>query len=123
MSHRISVTLRSGAIGVASLGFAIASLSAGAVLAGPHGAGASLGGSSGVNGNFGGASASHISASGLAHTNGPAASDRDFGADRSSDRAHSSTSKTNSNSNSPSSTDRDHGQDRAADRAHLHGKP
>jgi len=36
----------------------------------------------------GGNSASHMSAEGLANTNGPNSADRDFGRDRASDRAH-----------------------------------
>lgn len=39
----------------------------------------------GTNGHAGGNSASHISAQGLAHTNGPNAPDRDFGRDRAED--------------------------------------
>jgi hypothetical protein len=122
MTHSISGARRGGVIRAVSLGVAIASLSAGSVLAGPHGGGgAGLGGMSGVNGNFGGMSSSHMSTLGRDHTNGPGAIDRDFGADRASDRSHASL-KTNLSSNSVSSTDRDHGRDRASDRAHRHGK-
>src|SRR5579862_57006 len=52
-----------------------------------------MGGGGGMNGHFGGNSASHISAQGLAHTNGPNAADRDFGRDRAEDvrNAHAQT--------------------------------
>lgn len=45
-----------------------------------------MGGQSGLNGRFGGQSGANLSAQGRANTNGPNASDRDFGADRSADR-------------------------------------
>jgi hypothetical protein len=99
-----------------ALGVTIVAFSAGPLLAGPHGGG-------GMNGNFGGMSASHMSAMGLAQTNGPNSADRDFGLDRASDRAHADLSaKSTLNSNGSTAADRDHGRDRASDRAHLHGK-
>jgi hypothetical protein len=39
-----------------------------------------------ASGGMGGMSNSHMSASGMAHTNGPNAADRDFGRDRAEDR-------------------------------------
>jgi hypothetical protein len=51
------------------------------------GAGPALAGHGGGHGGAGGNSASHMSAQGMAHTNGPNAADRDFGTDRASDRA------------------------------------
>jgi hypothetical protein len=94
---------------------------------------------------FGGKSASHISAKGLANTNGPNATDRDFGRDRAEDRramavsgasvdtnarvsarahhrrfggasgAHISASGA-AHTNGPNAADRDFGEDRASDR-------
>src|SRR5215472_14358396 len=49
------------------------------------GGGGGMGGMSGRHGSFGGNSAGHISAQGLAHTNGPNATDRDFGNARAAD--------------------------------------
>jgi hypothetical protein len=83
--------------------------------------------------HFGGRSASHISASGLTHTNGPNAADRDFGRDRSADRRVASIKSAHSrhfggrsathisangltHTNGPNATDRDFGRDRARDR-------
>jgi hypothetical protein len=91
----------------------------------------------------GGASASRISAMGKANTNGPNATDRDFGRDRASDRganaavgagvntsasvtshhrhfggrssAHVSA-KDRANTNGPNAADRDFGRDRSSDR-------
>ncbi|MDE1987446.1 MAG: hypothetical protein KGJ28_12960 [Alphaproteobacteria bacterium] len=52
----------------------------GAGMSGSMGAGGmSAGGMSGPHGNFGGDSDTHMSAQGLAHSNGPNATDRDFG--------------------------------------------
>ncbi|HEX3363739.1 hypothetical protein [Phenylobacterium sp.] len=125
MSDHISAAPRGAFVRALALGVTLVGLSASPLLAGPHGGGgAGAGGMSGVNGNFGGMSAGHMSAMGLAQTNGPNATDRDFGADRASDRTQASVkAKSTSNSNAPTSADRDHGRDRAADRAHLHGKP
>ena len=125
MSAYISAAPRRAFTRALALGVTIVGLSAGPLLAGPHGGGggAGVGGMSGVNGSFGGMSASHMSTMGMAHTNGPNAADRDFGMDRASDRSHASVSaKSTLNSNAPTSADRDHGRDRAADRAHQHGK-
>ncbi len=49
-----------------------------------HGGGG--GGMSGSHGNFGGNSAGNMSGTGLASTNGPHSSDRDFGRSRADDR-------------------------------------
>lgn len=47
----------------------------------------SVNGQAGMNGRFGGQSNANIGTQGRLNTNGPGASDRDFGADRSADRA------------------------------------
>lgn len=44
------------------------------------------GGMSGMHGNFGGQSGAHISRQGMANSNGPNSSDRDFGRNRAQDR-------------------------------------
>lgn len=70
-----------------SLAVAAACLLAGASLAAfaaPHGGGAPGGRASA--GTPGGMSAGHMSATGLANTNGPQAADRDKGLDRAEDR-------------------------------------
>lgn len=96
-----------------------------------------------MHGGFGGQSASHISARGLANTNGPNATARSFGTDRASLRsgrtfgANGSTragSKLSpnggqsashisanglANTNGPNATARAFGKDRAAERANL----
>jgi hypothetical protein len=54
-----------------------------------------LGGQSGVNGRFGGQSGPNLSAQGRLNTNGPNASDRDFGADRAADRSADAADKAN----------------------------
>lgn len=74
--------------------------------------GGMAGGMSGVHGSFGGMSANHISAQGLANTNGPDAATRQFGLARAQSRmnaqglAHSKASlhaHTNASANSPPS--------------------
>jgi hypothetical protein len=96
-----------------------------------------------MHGGFGGQSASHISARGIANTNGPNATARSFGTDRASLRsgrtfgANGSTragSKLSpnggqsashisanglANTNGPNATARAFGKDRAAERANL----
>jgi hypothetical protein len=130
-----------------ALAVALAALSAGPSLAGPHGGGGGMGPSGrggGGMGGFGGASASHISARGMAHTNGPNAADRDFGAKRAADvggRGHASnharrhgsrggaggqsashmSAQGLANTNGPNAADRDFGAKRAADRANPNG--
>lgn len=69
--HRIHIALRSAAIAAGVAG-TVALLPASAVLA--HG-----GGMSGTNGNFGGQSSAHVSSEAVSHSNGPNATDRDFG--------------------------------------------
>jgi hypothetical protein len=59
---------------------------AGGSFGGGVGGGLGVGGASGVNGNFGGQSRAHIGAEGQVNTNGPNATDRDSGIDRSRDR-------------------------------------
>ena len=54
------------------------------------GAGAGMSTGAGMHGNFGGDSSSHISAQGMANTNGPNASDRDTGTARAQDRMSAS---------------------------------
>jgi hypothetical protein len=63
--------------------------------AGAGAMGSQAGGS--ANGNFGGQSGGHVNAQGTLNTNGPNATDRDFGRDRAEDRA-------NGNANVSSST-------------------
>jgi hypothetical protein len=58
----------------------------GGVGGGFSGGGLGVGGASGVNGKFGGQSNAHIGAEGRVNTNGPNATDRDIGIDRSRDR-------------------------------------
>lgn len=104
---------------------ALTGLAAAPALAGPHGGGGGpgMGGMAGLHGDFGGLSASHMSAFGLANTNGPAAMDRDFGKDRASDRSRMRlNARSASISNGLHAADRDRGRDRASDRAHRHGK-
>jgi len=66
------------------------------------------GGPGGGNGPSGGQSADHVSSHGLANTNGPNSTDRDFGRDRASDRMSASglvrahpTSFSNNSGGSP----------------------
>lgn len=54
------------------------------------GAGAGMSTGAGMHGNFGGNSSSHISAQGMANTNGPNAADRDTGTARAEDRMSAS---------------------------------
>jgi len=66
-----------------------------------HGAmGGNMGGLSGMNGRFGGQSGANMSSQGRANTNGPNASDRDFGADRSADRTDMAADRSGANTNS-----------------------
>jgi len=55
----------------------------------------------------------------MANSNGPFATDRDFGRDRAEDRM---SGKGALNSNGPGSADRDFGRDRAEDRMSAEGK-
>src|SRR5207237_10431226 len=55
----------------------------------------------------------------MANSNGPFATDRDFGRDRAEDRM---SGKGALNSNGPESADRDFGRDRAEDRMSAEGK-
>src|SRR5437016_7201480 len=55
----------------------------------------------------------------MANSNGPFATDRDFGRDRAEDRM---SRKGALNSNGPESADRDFGRDRAEDRMSAEGK-
>ena len=127
---------------VTVLACALAALSAGAGVARPHGGGMGQGGRG--SGGFGGASAGHMSARGMAHTNGPNAADRDFGGQRAADvrgqghgsaharrngshrraggaSAHHMSAQGLANTNGPNAADRDFGGERAADRANQHG--
>ena len=78
-----------------------------------------------VGANAGGMSSSHIGAQGSANTNGPNATDRNYGVDRAQDRAnananvhtHTPPNQRTANSNGRKSTDRDLGLDRAKERA------
>jgi hypothetical protein len=56
-----------------------------------------LGGQSGLNGRFGGQSSANLGAQGRLNTNGPNASDRDFGADRSADRSADAADRSHGN--------------------------
>ena len=75
----ISASARFGAVIVASMLIGIAPALAG------HGGGG--GGMGGGHGNAGGNSANHMSAQGMANTNGPNAANRAYGADRANQRA------------------------------------
>lgn len=72
----------------------------------------------GGNAHPGGASASHMSAQGVANTNGPNAADRDKGLDRAEDRM---SAQGAANTNNPNAADRDKGLDRAEDRMSTKG--
>lgn len=127
-----------------ALACAFGALAAGPSLAGPHGGGGGMGQGGRGSGGFGGASAGHISAQGMAHTNGPNAADRDFGGQRAADvrgQGHGSAHANRHGShgraggasashmsaqglahtNGPNAADRDFGGKRAADRANRHG--
>lgn len=108
---------------------------------GGHGGGAM---SMGMHGGFGGNSASHISANGMANTNGPNATTRVFGQDRANLRRHNTSVSTGvstesstrltpnggqsashisasgmANTNGPNATTRTFGRDRANARKAL----
>jgi hypothetical protein len=61
--------------------------------------GVNAGGQSGVNGRFGGQSDTHVNAQGRVNSNGPNATDRDFGRDRAAERPDRSDSSTAARTN------------------------
>ena len=73
----------------------------------------------GGNGNGPAAAGGPLNSHAMANSNGPFATDRDFGRDRAEDRM---SGKGALNSNGPESADRDFGRDRAEDRMSAEGK-
>jgi hypothetical protein len=57
----------------------------------------SVNGQAGMNGRFGGQSSANIGTQGRLNTNGPNASDRDFGVDRSADRTDAAANRDSAN--------------------------